>query len=393
MGAFRTLDDIDLAGKIVLTRVDINVPVKDGKVTDATRIERIVPTLKDIQAKGGKPVLLAHFGRPKGQYVPEMSLRVTVPALEAALGQPVTFIEKPDRATLEAAPADAVVLIENTRFAPGEEKNDPGMAKFLASLGDVFCNDAFSAAHRAHASTEGVAHLLPACAGRLMQAELEALEKALTTPQRPVLAIVGGAKVSTKIDLLENLSGKVDMLAIGGAMANTFLAAQGHSLGKSLMEPDLLDLAMRIEQAARDKGCELLLPKDLVVAKEFKAGAENRACGLDDAQDDEMALDIGPETIADLVARLEGARTVVWNGPFGAFEIAPFDAGTNAVAAKVAELTKAGKLTSIAGGGDTVAALNTAGVSDDFSYISTAGGAFLEWLEGKDLPGVEVLRA
>ena len=392
MGAFRTLDDIDLAGKIVLTRVDINVPVKDGKVTDATRIERIVPTLKDIQAKGGKPVLLAHFGRPKGQYVPEMSLRVTVPALEAALGQPVTFIEKPDRATLEAAPADAVVLIENTRFAPGEEKNDPGMAKFLASLGDVFCNDAFSAAHRAHASTEGVAHLLPACAGRLMQAELEALEKALTTPQRPVLAIVGGAKVSTKIDLLENLSGKVDMLAIGGAMANTFLAAQGHSLGKSLMEPDLLDLAMRIEQAARDKGCELLLPKDLVVAKEFKAGADSRACGLDDAGDDEMALDIGPETVADLVARLDGVRTVVWNGPFGAFEIPPFDTGTNAVAAKVAELTRAGKLTSIAGGGDTVAALNTAGVSEDFSYISTAGGAFLEWLEGKALPGVEVLR-
>ena len=392
MGAFRTLDDIDLAGKIVLTRVDINVPVKDGKVTDATRIERIVPTLKDIQAKGGKPVLLAHFGRPKGQYVPEMSLRLTVPALEAALGQPVVFIEKPDRAALEATPAGSIVLIENTRFAPGEEKNDPGMAKFLASLGDVFCNDAFSAAHRAHASTEGVAHLLPSCAGRLMQAELEALEKALTTPERPVLAIVGGAKVSTKIDLLENLSGKVDMLAIGGAMANTFLAAQGHSLGKSLMEPDLLDLAMRIEQAARDKGCELLLPKDLVVAKEFKAGADSRACGLDDAGDDEMALDIGPETVADLVARLDGVRTVVWNGPFGAFEIPPFDTGTNAVAAKVAELTRAGKLTSIAGGGDTVAALNTAGVSEDFSYISTAGGAFLEWLEGKALPGVEVLR-
>ena len=392
MGAFRTLDDLDLMGKIVLTRVDINVPVKDGHVTDATRIERIVPTLKDIQAKGGKPVLLAHFGRPKGQYVPEMSLRLTVPALEAALGQPVVFIEKPDRAALEATPAGSIVLIENTRFAPGEEKNDPGMAKFLASLGDVFCNDAFSAAHRAHASTEGVAHLLPSCAGRLMQAELEALEKALTTPERPVLAIVGGAKVSTKIDLLENLSGKVDMLAIGGAMANTFLAAQGHSLGKSLMEPDLLDLAMRIEQAARDKGCELLLPKDLVVAKEFKAGADSRACGLDDAGDDEMALDIGPETVADLVARLDGVRTVVWNGPFGAFEIPPFDTGTNAVAAKVAELTRAGKLTSIAGGGDTVAALNTAGVSEDFSYISTAGGAFLEWLEGKALPGVEVLR-
>ena len=391
MGAFRTLDDLDLMGKIVLTRVDINVPVKDGHVTDATRIERIVPTLKDIQAKGGKPVLLAHFGRPKGQYVPEMSLRLTVPALEAALGQPVVFIEKPDRAALEATPAGSIVLIENTRFAPGEEKNDPGMAKFLASLGDVFCSDAFSAAHRAHASTEGVARLLPSCAGRLMQAELEALEKALTTPDRPVLAIVGGAKVSTKIDLLENLSGKVDMLAIGGAMANTFLAAQGHSLGKSLMEPDLLDVAMRIEEAARAKGCELLLPKDLVVAKEFKANAASRACGLDDIADDEMALDIGPATVADLIARLAGVRTVVWNGPFGAFEITPFDAGTNAVAAKVADLTKAGKLTSIAGGGDTVAALNAAGVTDDLTYVSTAGGAFLEWLEGRALPGVEVL--
>ena len=304
---WNTLDDMDLDGKRVLVRVDINVPVEDGRVTDDTRIVRIAPTVADILAKGGKPVLLAHFGRPKGQYVPEMSLRVTLPALEAALGQPVTFVEKPARAALEALPADAVVLVENTRFAPGEEKNDPGMAKFLASLGDVFCSDAFSAAHRAHASTEGVARLLPSCAGRLMQAELEALEKALTTPDRPVLAIVGGAKVSTKIDLLENLSGKVDMLAIGGAMANTFLAAQGHSLGKSLMEPDLLDVAMRIEEAARAKGCELLLPKDLVVAKEFKANAASRACGLDDIADDEMALDIGPATVADLIARLDRA--------------------------------------------------------------------------------------
>ena len=390
------LDDMDLTGKRVLLRVDINVPVEDGRVTDDTRIRRIAPTVADILAAGGKPILLAHFGRPKGKPDPSMSLRPLVPALEAALKAPVMFCADSRGPAAEAAVAalapGQVLLLENTRFHPGEEKNDPALAAEFAALGDVYCNDAFSAAHRAHASTEGVAHLLPSCAGRLMQAELEALEKALTTPERPVLAIVGGAKVSTKIDLLENLSGKVDMLAIGGAMANTFLAAQGHSLGKSLMEPDLLDLAMRIEQAARDKGCELLLPKDLVVAKEFKAGADSRACGLDDAGDDEMALDIGPETVADLVARLDGVRTVVWNGPFGAFEIPPFDTGTNAVAAKVAELTRAGKLTSIAGGGDTVAALNTAGVSEDFSYISTAGGAFLEWLEGKSLPGVEVLR-
>lgn len=391
--AWKTLDDMELDGKRVLTRVDINVPVDKGQVSDATRIERIVPTVKDIQAAGGKPVLLAHFGRPKGKHVPEMSLKVTVPALEKALGQPVVFIEKPDRAALEATPDGAVVLVENTRFAPGEEKNDPQMAQFLASLGDVFCNDAFSAAHRAHASTEGVARLLPSCAGRLMQEEIEALEKALTAPDRPVLAIVGGAKVSTKIDLLENLTGKVDMLAIGGAMANTFLAARGHDLGKSLMEPDLLDVALRIEDAARASGCELLLPVDLVVATRFEAGAANRACDLDSIAADEMALDIGPQTVAALEQRLETVRTVVWNGPFGAFEIAPFDTGTNAVASRVAQMTRAGKLRSIAGGGDTVAALNNAGVSEDFSYISTAGGAFLEWLEGKALPGVEVLRA
>lgn len=393
MGAFRTLDDVDVAGKLVLVRVDLNVPVRDGKVSDDTRVRAIVPTIKDIQAAGGKPVMLAHFGRPKGQYVPEMSLKVTLPSLEAALGQPVIFIERPSRDALEDQQDDAVILIENTRFAPGEEKNDPGMAQFLASLGDIYVNDAFSTAHRAHASTEGVARLLPAYAGRCMQAELDALEKALTTPERPVLAIVGGAKVSTKIDLLENLSAKVDMLAIGGAMANTFLAARGHKLGKSLLEPDLLDTARRIEATARLRGCDILLPRDLVVAKDFAANAPSHICGLDEVGSGEMALDIGPRTVADLSARLNTVRTLVWNGPFGAFELTPFDAGTNAVARDVAKRTRAGTLVSIAGGGDTVAALNTAGVSGDFSYISTAGGAFLEWLEGKALPGVEVLRA
>ncbi len=393
MGAFRTLDDMDLAGRIVLTRVDINVPVEDGKVSDATRITRIVPTLKDIRAAGGKPVLLAHFGRPKGQYVPEMSLRVTVPALEAALGQPVTFIERPDRAALEAAPADGVVLIENTRFAPGEETNDPGMAKFLASLGDVYCNDAFSAAHRAHASTEGVARLLPACAGRLMQAELEALEEALGSPERPVLAVVGGAKVSTKLELIGNLSKRVDQIAIGGGMANTFLAARGHEVGTSLMEADLLDTARAITGQAVQNGCEIVLPEDVVAAQGFTANAPHRACGLDEVGAEEMILDIGPATVAGLTARLKDIRTVVWNGPFGAFELAPFDAGTNAVAAAVAKATDAGSMISVAGGGDTVAALNKAGVADRFTYVSTAGGAFLEWLEGKTLPGVEALRA
>ena len=393
MGAFRTLDDIDLAGKIVLTRVDINVPVKDGKVTDATRIERIVPTLKDIQAKGGKPVLLAHFGRPKGQYVPEMSLRVTVPALEAALGQPVTFIEKPDRATLEAAPADAVVLIENTRFAPGEEKNDPGMAKFLASLGDVFCNDAFSAAHRAHASTEGIAHLIPACAGRLMEAELKALNAALGNPERPVVAVVGGAKVSTKLDLLGNLIEKVDHLVIGGGMANTFLVAQGIEVGASLAERDMAETAKAILAKAKTTGCSIELPVDVVVAREFKAGAANETLAATACPADAMVLDAGPETV-DLISEVfTRCRTLIWNGPLGAFEIEPFDRATNAAARKAAELTRGGRLVSVAGGGDTVAALNKAGVAGDFTFISTAGGAFLEWMEGKVLPGVAALEA
>ncbi len=388
---FKTLDDMDLDGKIVLTRVDINVPVEDGRVTDATRIERIVPTIKDILAKGGKPVLLAHFGRPKGQVVPEMSLRITVPALETALGQPVTFVERPSRDALDAEPVGTIVLVENTRFSSMEEKNDPQMAQFLASLGDVYCNDAFSAAHRAHASTEGVARLLPACAGRLMEAELTALGKALSHPEHPVVAVVGGAKVSTKLDLLSNLLAKVDHLVIGGGMANTFLAAKGIEVGKSLCEHDLADTARAIMDKAATENCTIHLPSDIVVAREFKAGADNETLPVDQCPADAMILDAGPKTVASVVDTIKASKTLVWNGPLGAFEIAPFDAATVAAAQGAAEATKAGTLLSVAGGGDTVAALNHAGVSDNFTYVSTAGGAFLEWLEGKTLPGVKAL--
>ena len=390
---FKTLDDMDLAGKIVLTRVDINVPVDAGKVTDATRIERIVPTIRDIVKMGGKPVLLAHFGRPKGKPDPEFSLRVTVPALEAALGSPITFVEKPDRATLEAAPADAVILVENTRFSPLEEKNDPEMARFLASLGDVYCNDAFSAAHRAHASTEGIARLLPACAGRLMEAELTALGKALGTPRHPVVAVVGGAKVSTKLDLLSNLLAKVDHLVIGGGMANTFLAAQGIEVGKSLCEHDLADTARRILDEARAQNCTIHLPTDIVVAQEFKANAWSKTVPVAECPPEAMILDAGPQTVQAIIATIDASKTLVWNGPLGAFEITPFDAATVAAARGAAAATKSGRLLSVAGGGDTVAALNHAGVADDFTYVSTAGGAFLEWLEGKTLPGVAALEA
>ncbi len=388
---WKTLDEMDLQGRLVLTRVDINVPVEAGRVTDATRIERIVPTLRDILAKGGRPVLLAHFGRPKGKPVPEMSLRVTLPALEAALGQPVTFIETPSRADLDALPERAVALIENTRFTPMEEANDPKMAAFLASLGDVYCNDAFSAAHRAHASTEGVAHLLPSCAGRLMEAELKALEAALGAPARPVVAVVGGAKVSTKLDLLGNLVTKVDHLVIGGGMANTFLAAQGIDVGKSLCEHDLGDTARDILTRAAAAGCTIHLPTDVVVAREFKAGAASETVAADACPPDAMILDAGPATVAAIEAVFAEAKTLIWNGPLGAFEIPPFDAATVAAARAAAAATKAGTLISVAGGGDTVAALNAAGVSGDFTYISTAGGAFLEWMEGKTLPGVAAL--
>jgi phosphoglycerate kinase len=388
---WNTLDDMDLAVKVVLTRVDINVPVENGVVTDATRIERIKPTIMDILAAGGKPVLLAHFGRPKGEYVPEMSLRVTVPTLEKVLGRPVTFIERPDRATLDAAPAGAVILIENTRFSAMEEANDPKMASFLASLGDVFCNDAFSAAHRAHASTTGVAKLLPNCAGRLMAEELSALEKALGNPQRPVVAVVGGAKVSTKLDLLGNLISRVDSIVIGGGMANTFLAAQGHDVGKSLCEHDLAGTAQDIMAKAKAANCSLLLPSDVVVAAEFKAGAAHEIVAADACPPDMMILDAGPNSVAQIAALFSTAKTVIWNGPLGAFEIDPFQTATFAAAKAAADLTKSGDLITVAGGGDTVAALNLAGVADDFTYISSAGGAFLEWMEGKTLPGVAAL--
>ncbi|TBX15548.1 phosphoglycerate kinase [Nioella sediminis] len=388
---WKTLDDMELAGKIVLTRVDINVPVENGRVTDATRIERIVPTVKDILAHGGTPVLLAHFGRPKGKVVPEMSLRITLPTLEEKLGQSVEFIEKPSREALEALPAGTVVLVENTRFTPMEEKNDPMMADFLASLGDIYCNDAFSAAHRAHASTEGVARRLPSCAGRLMAEELSALDKALGSPARPVAAVVGGAKVSTKLDLLGNLVEKVDHLVIGGGMANTFLAAQGVDVGKSLAEHEMADTAREILEKAKSAGCAVHLPVDIVVAREFAANAASETLPADQCPADAMILDAGPATVAALKEVFGQCRTLIWNGPLGAFEIEPFDAATNAAAEEAARLTAEGKLISVAGGGDTVAALNKAGAADRFTYISTAGGAFLEWMEGKTLPGVAAL--
>lgn len=391
--AWKTLDDMDLAGKRVLVRVDINVPMEDGKVTDTTRIDRIVPTIHDIVKAGGSPIMLAHFGRPKGQYVPEMSLSPLVPYLAEAFGEEVTFIERPSREMIDDLPATAVVLVENTRFTAMEEANDPQMAGFLATLGDIYCNDAFSAAHRAHASTEGVAKLLPNCAGRLMQAELSALEAALSTPKRPVVAVVGGAKVSTKLELLGNLVAKVDHLVISGGMANTFLAAQGIDVGKSLCEHDLADTAREILAKAKDAGCDVVLPSDVVVAREFKAGADNETVASDACPADAMILDAGPQSVARIESILAQAKTLIWNGPLGAFEIEPFNAATNAAAKAAADLSKAGSLVSVAGGGDTVAALNGAGAAEDFTYISTAGGAFLEWMEGKTLPGVAALQS
>ncbi|OWY04815.1 phosphoglycerate kinase [Thioclava sp. F1Mire-8] len=393
--AWKTLDEVDLDGKVVLVRVDINVPVENGKVTDATRIEKIVPTVQDIMSKGGKPVLLAHFGRPKGQVVPEMSLEPLVPALEKAFGFPVKFakdcIGGPAKEAVGALQKGEVLLLENTRFHAGEEKNDPMLAAEMGALGEVYVNDAFSAAHRAHASTEGIAKILPAAAGRLMEAELKALEAALGDPDRPVTAVVGGAKVSTKLDLLGNLVAKVDHLIIGGGMANTFLVAQGIDVGKSLAERDMADTAKEIMEKAKAAGCKIHLPVDVVVAREFKAGAENETVANDACPADAMILDAGPKSVEEISKVFENSRTLIWNGPLGAFEIAPFDAATNAAAAKAAELTREEKLISVAGGGDTVAALNKAGAAKDFSYISTAGGAFLEWMEGKVLPGVAAL--
>ena len=394
--SWKTLDDMDLDGKTVLVRVDINVPLDDaGNVTDATRIERIVPTVKDILAAGGKPVLLAHFGRPKGKVVPEMSLKPLVPALERAFGVPVKFAEKciggPAKIAVSKLEPGEVLLLENTRFHPEETENDASFAAGLAALGEIYVNDAFSASHRAHASTEGVARIMTNCAGRLMEAELKALEAALSNPVRPVVAVVGGAKVSTKLELLGNLVEKVDHLVIGGGMANTFLAAKGIDVGKSLCEHEMADTANDILAKAEETGCKITLPTDVVVAREFKAGAESETVAADACPADAMILDAGPETVETIKKAFENAATLIWNGPLGAFEIEPFDAATNAAARKAGELSKAGTLTSVAGGGDTVSALNKAGVADDFTYISTAGGAFLEWMEGKTLPGVAAL--
>ena len=388
---WKTLDDVAVAGKIVLTRVDINVPMEGAVVTDTTRIDKIKHTVDDLVARGAKVALLAHFGRPKGKVVPEMSLRHVLPALEASLGRSVTFMERPSREALDALPQTAVVLIENTRFSPGEEANDPKMAAFLASLGDLYCNDAFSAAHRAHASTEGVARLLPSFAGRLMAEELGALEAALGHPARPLVAVVGGAKVSTKLELLGNLVEKVDHLVIGGGMANTFLVAQGIEVGKSLAERDMAATALEILGKAKAAGCVIHLPVDVVVAREFKAGAANETVAASACPADAMILDAGPQTVAELTKVFGACKTLIWNGPLGAFEIEPFNAATNAAARVAAGLTRAGKLVSVAGGGDTVAALNQAGAAADFTFISTAGGAFLEWMEGKVLPGVAAL--
>ena len=392
MAAFQTLDDVNVSGKRVVIRVDLNVPIENGKVTDTTRIDRVVPTIRELLDKGAAVIVLAHFDRPKGKVVPEMSLRPVAPALEKALGRPVKFIFT----DWLAAPAVAIrpgecVLMENTRYNAGEEKNDAGFARMLAGLGDIFVNDAFSAAHRAHSSTEGIAHMIPAYAGRAMEAELRALEAALEKPKRPLVAVVGGAKVSSKLELLGNLSGLANTIVIGGGMANTFLAAQGFPVGKSLCEHDLLQTATEIIATAKSKGCTLLLPTDVVVAKEFKANSPSRNIQIADVAADDMILDAGADTVLAINATFDAARTIVWNGPLGAFELSPFDRATVACAKHAAALTRAGRVASIAGGGDTVSALNQAGVANDFTYISTAGGAFLEWLEGKPLPGVKAL--
>ncbi|KAA3517573.1 phosphoglycerate kinase [Agrobacterium vitis] len=396
MPAFKTLDDLtDIAGKRVLLRVDLNVPVSGGKVTDATRIERVAPTIKELSAKGAKVILLAHFGRPKGEPVADMSLSQIISAVEEVLDQAVAFGEdcvgEPAERAVAALNNGDILLLENTRFHKGEEKNDADFTAELAKNGDIYVNDAFSAAHRAHASTEGLAHILPAYAGRTMQAELEALEKGLGKPTHPVVAIVGGAKVSSKIDLLMNLVKKVDALVIGGGMANTFIAAQGIDVGKSLCEHDLADTAKQIMIEAETAGCTIVLPVDGVVAREFKANAANETVSVSAIPADAMMLDVGPKSVAVVNDWITKAATLVWNGPLGAFEIPPFDTATVSAAKHAAERSAAGKLVSVAGGGDTVSALNHAGVVDDFSYVSTAGGAFLEWMEGKELPGVAVL--
>ena len=395
MPSFKTLDQAVVANKRVLVRVDLNVPMENGLVSDFTRIARVIPTIRELSGKGAKVILLSHFGRPKGADKSQ-SLEPLVNVLSEALGKMVLFA--PDCIGPDAEKAVSilqpgqVLVLENTRFHKGEEKNDPDFVAALAKHGDVYVNDAFSAAHRAHASTEGLAHKMPAYAGRALQAELEALETALEKPERPVMAVAGGAKISTKLELLGNLLAKVDKLAIGGAMANTFLAAQGKPVGKALVEKDLLDTARGILAKAKETNCEIILPSDVVVAGEFKANAPSKVVPADKVGANDMILDIGRESIGHVISALAASKTLVWNGPFGAFEMEPFDMGTNEVAEAAAELTQAGKLRSVAGGGDTVAALEHAGAAGRFTYVSTAGGAFLEWLEGKPLPGVEALR-
>ena len=392
---FKTLDTLAATGKRVLLRADLNVPVRDGRITDLTRIERLTPTIRELSDKGAKVIVCSHFDRPKGKRVPEMSLAPVAAALGQVLGISIRFVDdcigEPAAQAVAAMTNGQVIVLENTRYHAAEEKNDPGFAKQLAALADVFVNDAFSTAHRAHASTEGVAHVLPAYAGRLMQAELEALDTALGNPQRPVCAIVGGAKVSTKLDLLGNLVGKVDVLVIGGAMANTFLAAQGLGVGKSLQEAEMHDTARDILGRAKAAGCEIVLPTDAVVATEFKANPPTQVVPVSAVPADAMILDNGPASTAALIAKLGTLKTIVWNGPLGAFETPPFDTATVALAQAVAEATDRGALRSVAGGGDTVSALRQAGVIDQMTYVSTAGGAFLEWLEGKTLPGVAAL--
>ena len=393
--SFRTLDNLPVAGKRVLLRADLNVPVRDGKITDLTRLERLCPTIRELAAKGAKVIVCSHFDRPKGKRVPEMSLAPVAAALGQVLGTKIAFADDCIGPVAEQAVAGladgGILVLENTRYHAEEEKNDPGFAAALANLADIYVNDAFSAAHRAHASTEGVAHKLPAYAGRLMQAELEALHAALGSPQRPVMAIVGGSKVSTKLDLLGNLVAKVNVLVIGGAMANTFLAAQGIAVGKSLQEAEMHATARQIIAQAKSSGCELMLPTDAVIATEFKPNPTTSTVAVTAVPAYAMILDVGPAPVAALIAKLSGIKTLVWNGPLGAFETPPFDAATTLFAKAVATATKSGALRSVAGGGDTVSALRHAGVIDAMSYVSTAGGAFLEWMEGKTLPGVAAL--
>ena len=395
MPDFKTLDDVDVRGKRVLVRVDLNVPMQDGKCADWTRIARLAPTLSELVSKHARLVIMSHFDRPGGKVVPTMSLKPLAAALSQSLGHSVAFatdcIGPAAKDVVNHLRDGQIALLENLRFHKGEEKNDPEFAKELAALGDLYVDDAFSAAHRAHASIEAITKLLPSYAGRLMQAELEALTAALEKPERPVMAIIGGAKISTKLQLIGNLAKKVDRLVIGGGMANTFLAAQGHAIGKSLSEPEMLKTALDILAEASKDGCSIMLPVDAVIAREFKAHAAHETVSVMDVPNEAMMLDIGPATVRQIETNLDTAKTVVWNGPVGAFELPPFDVGTTAIARAIAGRTRAGALMSVAGGGDTIAALSNAGASEDFSYISTAGGAFLEWLEGRELPGVTAL--